>query len=184
MKIIWIASKNRAKIDGTFQAFSRLYRDEQFTVVVKSVSNSTSIEQPRTEEETILGAQTRLMLLMIAAENVVETPDFFVSIEAGVTEIANNIIAFSWATVASRNKQIAYGRSETFTVPPRIAKEIKNGYTMLEASKMAYPHHSDLNRENGLISLLSEGIISRTDQSATAVTMALLGIKNPQFYQD
>lgn len=190
MKKIWVASTNRAKIDGTALAFERFYSDEQFTAIGQTVPSPDTkvfwygelVEQPQTDEDTRHGAFTRLKYLIDLNVTHGQTPDFYVAIEAGVAPYENKLVAFSWAAVSDGAHVESYGKSSSFILPPRIVEEIQKGLTLLEACKIVYPQHMNPNAKDGLISILSNGAVTRTELSAQAVMMALLEIKTRALY--
>ncbi|HBY05756.1 MAG: Inosine/xanthosine triphosphatase [candidate division TM6 bacterium GW2011_GWE2_42_60] len=197
MKKIVVASHNRSKIEGTRIAFERFFPEENWMVIGKSVPVEAMIErevssgcqgavseQPRDEQETIRGAFLRSKYLMdLEMEEATEQESSFcVALEAGVAPHGNGLLAFTWAAISHGGKPPVYGRSSSFILPPRIVEAMNQGATMIEACKLVYPDMNP-NPEDGLVSILSSGALTRTDQSSSAVLMALLLLKNPHFFK-
>lgn len=191
MNKIWIASTNHAKIGGVRTAFKQLYADLEFDVAAKRVEETAAgklqygplLEQPLTDEETRRCALVRLAYLRDLASMESENPEFYVAIEGGLAPYEDTFIVFSWAVVAHPGGPARAGRSASFIVPPRIAMEISKGRTMLEGCQIVCPPETNPNGRDGLIAILSGGALWRTDLSAQAVAMALLVLKNQQFYE-
>ncbi len=192
MKTILIASKNSAKIEGARAAFAKLFPAEEFNFLSKPIPADLTIknavwngkipDQPRTEQETRQCAYLRLRYLMDTAALEPE-PRFYVAIESGVADHDNELIAFTWAAISYANTLTSYGRSASFILPPRVVEEMRKGHTMVDAIKLVYPPYMNPNAVDGLISILSDGALTRSDQISSAVMMALLKIKNPHLYE-
>lgn len=171
-------------------AFELLYPGAEFTAIGQKIPSTDTkvlwhgelVEQPRTDEDTKHGAFARLQYLMDISVTHSQEPDFYVAIEAGVAPYGDGLIASSWAAVSNGVNTESYGRSPSFIVPPRVVEEMQKGHTMLEACKIVYPPHMNPNAKDGLIAILSGGVITRTDLSAQAVMMALLEVKNRALY--
>lgn len=189
MKTVLVASTNKAKIEGARQAFERFFYREEFKVVGVAIppevaarnalrrGESLRPQQPRSDEETRACAFSRLTDLMDL--DGTEPATFLVALEAGVAPLDKGLIAFTWASVFMAGScDIGEGRSQSFILPPRVVEEMNNGHTMIEACKRVYPT-LEPNPFDGLIAILSDGILTRTEQNASAVMMALLGVKNP-----
>lgn len=189
MKTVLVASTNKSKIEGTRLAFERFFYREKFKIIGISIADEQATanalrrglsprpQQPRSDEETRACAHSRLMDLI----DVNDAPEatYLVALEAGVAPFGDSLIAFTWASVFMNGScDIGEGRSSSFVLPPRIAEEINNGKTMIEACRCVYPTLKP-NPFDGLISILSDGILTRADQNTSAVMMALLGVKNP-----
>ena len=190
MITVLVASKNPAKVDGTAVAFKELFPDETFRVegvlVPPVFPDGVDVfvsEQPRTNQETKAGAAARLMGLerFSAHQPADQQADFLVALEAGVDDQDGQLMVFTWAAISTPHHEPSFGRSASFVVPPCVAQAIRGGSTMFAACRAAYAAH-DPNRVDGLITLLSNGKLTRTSQCTAAVMMALLPFVRPELY--
>jgi inosine/xanthosine triphosphatase len=177
MKTILVASFNPVKLHATLQAFQRMFPGETFQV--KSVQATSGVaEQPFSDEETLRGASTRA----IHAKNQHPEADYWVGIEGGVEVFGEELAAFAWVVIFSRERR-GKGRTGTFFLPPRVAKLVREGNELGEADDIVFGR-IDSKRDNGAIGLLSGDVIDRTHLYEHAVVLALISFKNPGLYTE
>lgn len=174
MKII-IASQNPVKIKAAELGFHRVYTDVPIEIQGISVPSGVSC-QPFTDEETLLGAATRAQQALKA----VPQSDFWVGIEGGIHLIKDEVAAFAWVVILSKN-QIGKGRTSTFFLPEKIAELIHQGYELGEADDLVFGRQNS-KQENGAVGLLTGDIVDRCALYEQAVIMALIPFKNPDLY--
>lgn len=174
MKII-VASQNPVKIQAAWLGFKRFYAGEPIEIQGISVPSGVS-RQPLTDEETLLGATIRAQ----QAAKMNPQSDFWVGIEGGINKIQDEVAAFAWVVILSKN-QNGRGRTSTFFLPEKITELIRQGYELGEADDQVFGRQNS-KQENGAVGLLTGNIIDRCALYEQAVIMALIPFKNPDLY--
>lgn len=175
MPVIVVASTNPVKLEAARRGFARMFPGESFTFEAFKTSSGVA-DQPKTNRETITGARNR-------AENAARLAphaDFWVGIEGGVEPEGEDLSAFAWVVVLSR-EQSGRGRSATFYLPDRVARLVHEGKELGEADDIVFGR-TNSKQENGAVGLLTDDAIDRAELYEQAVVMALIPFKNPQFY--
>ncbi len=174
MKII-VASLNPIKIRATLQGFQRMFPGVPIDVRGVSVPSGVS-HQPMSDDETFQGAVNRAQ----GAASIEPQSDFWIGIEGGIQPIDEDISAFAWVYVYSKNHS-GRGRSSTFFLPDKIAQLIRQGYELGDADDIVFGRQNS-KQENGAVGLLTGDVIDRTALYEQAVIMALIPFKNPDLY--
>ena len=172
IKII-VGSENPVKIKAVKNVFSKYF--EKVKVIGRKIDSGVS-SQPKTEGETIQGALNR-------ANRIFEKyrPDFGVGIEGGLEYIKNNLYAFAWICIRSKEGKIGLGRTASFPLPHRIERLIKNGKELGEADDIVFGL-KNTKQKMGAIGLLSKGKLNRTKLYEEGVICALLPFLNEELY--
>ncbi len=173
--IIIVASKNPVKIQATLLGFQRMFPDEPIEIRGISVPSGVS-HQPMSDNETFQGAATRAH----QAATMNPQADFWVGIEGGIQPIDEEISAFAWVYICSKNK-IGKGRTSTFFLPEKIAQLIRQGYELGDADDLVFGRQNS-KQENGAVGILTGDVIDRIALYEQAVIMALIPFKNPNLY--
>jgi inosine/xanthosine triphosphatase len=173
MKAIVVASTNPVKIQSALDGFQRMLPGESFTARGLSVPSGVS-DQPMSDEETLQGALNRAQ----NARTVVPEADFWVGIEGGCEEKHDELLAFAWVVVCSR-EQIGKGRTGAFCLPLEIAQLVRQGVELGEADDRIFGR-SNSKQMNGAIGILTGDVMDRTQYYENAVVLALIPFKNPQ----
>lgn len=175
MKII-VASQNPVKINAVQQGFQKAFPQEVFVFEAVSATSNVS-DQPQTNDETFKGAWNR-------AENASELildADFWVGLESGVHAINDELTAFSWVIIKSRDNHFGKGKTLTFFLPPAIIKLMQEGNDLGKADDIVFGRTNSA-QEAGAIGLLTNNVITRTSYYADAVVIALIPFKNQELY--
>jgi len=176
MAKIIVASKNPVKINAALGGFKKMFPNETFEIQGVSVASGVS-DQPMTDEETVRGARTR-------AENAsVEYPhaDFWVGIEGGIEDTHNEMQAFAWIVVKSKDGNVGRGRTGMFFLPPQVAYHVRQGKELGDADDIVFGK-TNSKQANGAIGLLTDNIIHREHYYTETVVLALIPFKNPHMY--
>lgn len=174
VKVI-IASKNPVKIQAVEAAFEKIFPNQKFEYIGRSISSSVA-DQPFSNEETLLGARNR-------ADNASDEDkdaDFCVGIEGGVECIGDEMASFAWVVIKSKNK---YGKAKTgtFFLPNKVVKLIREGKELGEADDIVFKRNNS-KQENGAVGILTENCIDRKTYYIQAVILALIPFKNTDLY--
>ena len=168
MKIL-MGTKNPGKIEGAKEAFEKYFEN----VEIEGVPVSSDVGDQPINEEIFEGAKNRVKnLKKYAKENNIEV-DFFVSSEAGIT----NLLGGEWidvnaAVIEDKNGIQSVGTSQGFQIPDRYMDEIRAtelGKVMDKIFK-----GQDLGKGKGGISFLTKDVISRIYLTRNAFIMALI----------
>lgn len=177
MKVI-VGSTNPIKIEATRIAFAKYERFRDISVQGSDVNSKVS-EQPKSLEETIVGAANR-------AKSAFKNCDYSVGIESGLMDVPftksgqMDVCACSIYDGSGHN----LGLSEAFEFPTEMMQIIREqGVDANEAAfRAGLTKKRKIGSEMGVIGLLTGGRITRKDYTVQAVDMALLQIINSGLY--
>jgi inosine/xanthosine triphosphatase len=177
MQSILIASKNPVKVQATLNGFQRMFPEERFQIQSTPATSGVG-DQPRSDEETLLGATNRAKN---AARNHPQA-NFWVGIEGGIQETNGEMTAFAWVVIYD-GILLGKSRTGTFFLPPRVSSLVHQGVELGEADDIIFQRENS-KQENGAIGILTANVIDRTGLYEQAVILALLPFKNPSLYPE
>lgn len=166
MKIL-MGTKNPGKIEGAKQAFEKYFEN----VEIEGISVKSEVGDQPLDEEILQGAKNRVKnLRKYALENQIEA-DFYISSEAGITNLLGEWIDINCAVVENSTGFQSVGTSQGFPIPDNYIEEIRN----TELGKVMDKIFSgkELGKGKGGISFLTKGEVSRIDLTRSAFIMAL-----------
>ncbi len=174
MKKIIIASKNPAKIKAVENAFSKVFPNEKFECEGVSVASEVP-DQPIGETETLLGAENRV-------KNAIKEykADYWVGLEGGVAHNNNQLEAFAWMVVRSKD-MYGKGRTGSFFLPPKVAELVKGGMELGHADDVVFGQ-SNSKQKGGAVGLLTNNLLTRTTYYEQALILALIPFINKEHY--
>ncbi len=176
MKVL-IGTKNPAKIEGAKRAFEHFFSEfeiEGFPV------NSDVPDEP-VNNQICLGAKNRATnVRKYAKENGIEA-DYYIGIESGITNLLGEWLIVNMAAIEDNNGNVSVGSSSGFPVPDKYVDEIIN--TDLGKVMDRIFNDTNLNRKQGGVSLLTNGVVSRSNLTETAFVMALTKFVNGQLWR-
>jgi inosine/xanthosine triphosphatase len=177
MKVI-VGSKNPVKIEAVKIAFSKMFKNEKFEVVGISADSKVS-DQPKSDEETYLGAYNRALYCQDAHPEA----DYFVGLEGGVEEFAETkeLAVTGWVVVVSKDGMVGKSGGGLHFLPDAVAKLIREGYELGEADDIVFKQ-SNSKQKMGSIGILTGGIITRADDFVSSIVKALIPHKNEGLY--
>ena len=166
MKVL-IGTKNPGKIEGARQAFERYFDN----VEIEGIPVNSDVGDQPVNEEIFKGARNRVKNLKEYAKNNNIKADYFVSSEAGITNLLGEWIDINYVVIENKEGLQSVGTSQGFPIPDRYIDEIKE----TELGKVMDKIFSgkDLSKGKGGISFLTKGEISRIDLTKNAFIMAL-----------
>lgn len=171
-----VASKNPVKVSAVRQSFERVFPGTFFEVTEISVPSGVS-DQPMSNDETLLGARTRVENAMREVPNA----DFWIGIEGGVENAGTEMQCFAWVVV--RNKEMeGKARTGTFLLPPEIATLVRQGVELGTADDIVFKR-ANSKQQSGAVGLLTEDRITRTTYYIEALTLALIPFTNKELYK-
>lgn len=163
------ATHNPAKLSAIKQAFFEVFA--QVCHIEPVTVNSGVPDQPLGCEQTRLGARTRLHNARIRQPDA----DFWLAIEAGFDDNST----FSWVVIENANKY-SQVRSASLPLPPCVIAKIMHGNT-LEQAICALTGVSQTGQQQGAISLLTGGKLTRSRVYQQAVILALSPFCHPLY---
>jgi inosine/xanthosine triphosphatase len=175
MKKVIIASSNPVKVNATKDGFTTMYPGEEFIFTGIKLNHDIS-PQPMSDKETLLGAEKRSKL----CQELVEDADYWVGLEGGVEIEGDDLVAFAWIVIRSRER-MSKARTGAFNLPPAVAKLVLEGKELGEADDIVF-NRQNSKQENGAVGLLTHDIIDRKRYYSHAVILALIPFLNPDHY--
>lgn len=166
MKVL-IATKNPGKIEGAKQAFEKYFDNIQ----IEGISASSNVGSQPINQEILQGAKNRVKNLKEYAINNNIEADFYVSSEAGITDLLGEWIDINAVVIEDTKGFQSVGTSQGFPIPDKYIKEIKE--TELGKVMDKIFNGKELGKGKGGISFLTKDEISRIDLTRNAFIMAL-----------
>lgn len=166
MKIL-IGTKNPGKIEGAKQAFERYFEN----IEIEGIPVNSDVGDQPVNEEIFKGAKNRVKNLKeYVRKNKIEA-DFYVSSEAGITNLLGDWIDINAVVIEDKNGVQSVGTSQGFPIPDKYIKEIRE----TELGKVMDKIFSgkELGKGKGGISFLTKDEVSRIDLTRNAFIMAL-----------
>lgn len=171
-------TKNPSKLEGIRRAFSKVFSNASLEVVgTEYVSGNP---QPVGLSEVLNGALQRVRSLSGSSEC-----DFRVGVEAGIIELMPGThLDVQVAVVEDRSGFLSVGFSPAFQVPQQLIQIVFEGKAreLEEAVELVYGI-PDIGEREGIIHLLSGGLLDRAYLTEVAVLMALLPWVNESAYR-
>lgn len=175
MKKVIITSKNPVKIQSAKDGFLKMFPNEIFEFIESSVPSNVS-DQPFSDEETLLGATNRVS----NAYGQIEDADFCIGIEGGVQLVGEELEAFAWVVIRSKDK-IGRAKTGTFFLPKKVSDLVREGKELGEADDIVFARNNS-KQQNGAVGILTGDVITRTKYYTEAVILSLIPFKNPELY--
>jgi inosine/xanthosine triphosphatase len=170
-----VGSQNPVKVGCTREAFTQAFGKVGVMEGVDALSNISA--QPRSEEETLLGAKNRVF----HAKSLVPEADYWVGIEGGVDEDPQGMYAFAWIYVLHRSGKSSQSKTGTFYLPPKVVALIREGMELGHADDLVFQAQNS-KQKGGSVGLLTQGIISREAYYQQAMVLALIPFLNDSLY--
>lgn len=166
MKVL-IGTKNPGKIQGAKEALENYFENFE----IEGISVSSNVGEEPVNNEIYEGARNRVDNLMKYAEDNNIDAEYFLGVESGITNLLGKWIIVNIAVIKDKNGYESWGTSPAFPVPDRYVEEIIS--TDLGKVMDKIFQENDLRSGKGGISFLTNGVISRIDQTKEAFVMAL-----------
>ena len=176
MKIL-MGTKNPGKIEGAKQAFEKYFDN----VEIEGIPVSSNVGDQPINEEILKGAKNRVKNLREYAINNNIEADFYVSSEAGITNLLGDWIDINAVVIEDAKGFQSVGTSQGFPIPNKYIDEIKE----TELGKVMDKIFSgkELGKGKVGISLLTKNEVSRIDLTRNAFIMALTRHINEEIWK-
>lgn len=172
-----VGSKNPVKLGCTREAFSQAFGKIGRVEGVDALSDIPA--QPRSEEETLLGAKNRVS----HAKTLVPEADYWVGIEGGVDEDPQGMYAFAWIYLLHRSGKSSQSKTGTFYLPPPVVTLIQGGMELGHADDLVFQAQNS-KQQGGSVGLLTHGLITREAYYQQAMVLALIPYLNESLYPE
>ncbi len=166
MKVL-VATKNPGKIEGAKQAFEKYFN----YINIEGISVSSDVGDQPINEQILQGAKNRVKNLKEYAINNNIEADFYVSSEAGITDLLGEWIDINAVVIEDSKGFQSVGTSQGFPIPDKYIDEIKE--TELGKVMDKIFSEKELGKGKGGISFLTKDEVSRIDLTRNAFIMAL-----------
>ena len=176
MKIL-MGTKNPGKIEGARQAFEK-YFDK---VEIEGIPVSSNVGDQPINEEIFQGAKNRVKNLKEYAKNNNIEADFYISSEAGITNLLGEWIDINAVVIEDSKGFQSVGTSQGFPIPNRYIDEIKE----TELGKVMDKIFSgkELRKGKGGIRFLTKNEVTRIELTRNAFIMALISHINEDLWR-
>jgi len=168
---IYVGSTNPVKINSVITAASETWPEVQ----VKGFKTASGIpEQPIGDLVTKKGAENRARAVLEIAQQEGIKEDFLgVGLEGGVfTDDEGVMWATVWVVVIDLKGDLYHANGARFQVPAVVAKRIRNGQEMGPIIAQVVGEE-DIRSKQGMIGIITEGFVDRTEEYAGIAKMAL-----------
>ncbi len=170
-----IASRNPVKIGCVKKGFQEMFPSIDFSFEGVAVPSGVE-DQPMDDKTTFMGANNRVLRAMEAMKDA----DFWVGIEGGIERAGNEMSAFAWIVIRSRDLT-GKSRTASFYLPGKVTELIEAGKELGEADDLVFGH-TNSKQKNGAVGILTDNTIDRTGLYTQAVILALIPFKNTDMY--
>ncbi|GAD80746.1 inosine/xanthosine triphosphatase [Vibrio ezurae] len=171
MKKVIVASLNPAKIKAVESAFCEVFPEQSFHFEGVSVASGVR-DQPMSNEETKLGAQTRVN----NAKQVINDAQYYVGLEAGIEGNAT----FAWMIIESETVH-GESRSSSLMLPNKVLDLVRQGKELGHAMDEMYGT-TNIKQKGGAIGILTNNRLSRSSVYHQALILALIPFNNPDAF--
>lgn len=173
---VTVASENPVKVNTTKLGFEKMFPQETFQLKGISAASEVS-DQPMSSEETLRGAINRANNVSKIAPDA----DYCVGIEGGLEELDDELEAFAWVVIKSKEGKVGKGRTGSFFLPKKVSELIKKGKELGEADDIVFGLKNS-KQANGAVGILTVDVLTRTTFYEPAIILALIPFKNPNLY--
>ena len=175
MQVIAVGTTNESKLIGVSRAW-HLYASAR----IVAVDVKTSIPyQPLSWYHTFKGSVERARRAFESVDNA----DYGVGVEAGLlpSPMPSGYMEVQVAVIIDSDYNVSVGMSSAFEIPYIMLKDVLGGKELGVVAENFFPR-KNIREKQGVIGLLTSGVITRADLSYQAVLNALLPRINQKQY--
>jgi len=171
-----VGSENPVKLTATHQAFS-MFHDEVQVLPANVVTGVNPF--PMSQQETLKGAINRAKAAWAAIPDV----RFAVGIESGVHQLEDRYLVQAYAVVKQRTV-MGVGASVAFEVSPSLMAFLDSTSEESKSTIDKVVGRIDLFQNEGLVGVLTENRLTRTQILRDAIIAALPRFQTPQHFTE
>ena len=172
---IVVASKNPVKAAAIEGAFQQMFPDRTYQISMFGAPSGVA-DQPRSNEETRLGAENRVAAVRAAHPQA----DLWAGLEGGVEDTTDGMQAFAWILVQSRTVCGA-ARTATFPLPQKVVDLIRGGMELGAADDQVFRRENS-KQGAGAIGILTNGLVDRRSLYEHAAIMAMIPLQREALF--
>lgn len=173
MMKIKVGTHNPLKVRATRNVMEKIYTN----VDVEGIEVDSGVgDQPIGLDETIQGAVNR-------ARNAFLDADLSVGIESGLLAAPHSITGYldlQWCAIYD-GERVTLGVSAGFEYPPVVVEEVLKGQEVGEVMDEVTGVEK-LGQKTGAVSILTKGLLDRTENTEQCVLMAMIPRMNSDLY--
>ena len=176
--IIKIGTENPSKVTAVMEAFAE-YKEFDDAKFYSIKTDSGVSDQPKTLIETIEGARNRAM-------NAFNRCDISIGLESGLMNVPYTNTGYFDICIATiyDGKNYYSGAGPGFEYPKKVISDIIN--TGMNATdsfyKNEYTTKKNIGAEEGIVSVVTKGVIDRKEYHKLSIIMALIQYRNKDMY--
>lgn len=171
---IAVGTTNPIKIEAVKNVVLHVWSDTE--IIGVSVPSGVS-DQPMTDTEAIRGARQRAQL---AREK--RNADFGIGIEGSTVDTEHGMLITGWVVMLDRDGNEGLGSGGGFLLPEVVAKQLRQGRELGHITDELF-HQTNAKQAQGMVGLMTNGLVSRTAGTERAVAYALARFLHPEFYE-
>lgn len=173
MKVV-VGSTNPVKVGAVAVVFKHYFPEAEVTGT--EVESGVG-EQPKSEAETVRGAENRARAALKSGEGV----EYGVGIEGGYTKKDGHPMECAWVAIGNRDGKIGLGGGLYFELPAKVAKRIKAGEELGPIMDQL-TGTDNVKQKMGAIGVFSKGKLSRQAAYEQLIVQALTKFVSPNWY--
>jgi|SRR5690606_12483890 len=173
--LVLVGSKNPVKIAATEDAFTRAF-NKSFLVEGINASSGVS-EQPKSDQETLLGARNRAHNSQV----VFPEANYWVGIEGGLDVDEQGMFAFAWIFILDKKGRTSQSKTGTFYLPKAVVDLVNEGMELGKADDLVFARENS-KHQGGSVGILTHGIVERNEYYRQAIILALIPFLNEELF--
>lgn len=173
MRVV-VGSTNPVKMGAVAAVFKQFFPEAE--VAGREVKSNVA-EQPRSEKETVTGAENRAKAALKSEDEAL----YGVGIEGGYTDKDGHPMECAWVAIAHRDGRMGLGGGLYFELPPKVAERIKAG----EELGPIMDHLTgteNVKQKMGAIGIFTRGKLTRQAAYEQLVMQALVKFVSPEWF--
>ncbi len=175
---VHVGSKNKTKVEAVAESIKGYPLFAGAEVVGVEVATEV-FGHPNTLTKTVEGAMDR-------AKQAFSDCDYSFGLEGGLLTVPHTKTGLMEITACAifDGKNYHIGLSSAFEWPKKVTELINGGLDGSQALREAgITTHEKIGTAEGGVSILTKGRVNRTQYNKQAITMALVHLEHPEFYQ-
>jgi inosine/xanthosine triphosphatase len=170
---IFVGSENPVKVNAVLSSAMETWPD----AVAKGFSVDSGVsDQPFSDEETKTGAINRAKAALEAGlKEDQDKTALGVGMEGGIVDLGEEMWSTVWAAVVDQQGSITLSAGARFRVPDSVADKIRSEVEMghAVAEIIGEENKNKIKQEQGLIGILTNGFVDRTEEYQGIIKLAL-----------
>lgn len=176
MKVL-VGSENPVKIEAVKEAFEKYFGE----VEVVGMAVESHVPPQPVNDETYIGAQSRVIHLKEMNEKDNLGADYFVGIEGGIAEEFDKWFAFGAMCIMNKEGNKGMGTSPHFELPKHVAEQLISGTELGDViDEMTSTENSK--QHSGAIGYFTKGVMDRKELYVSGLVVAMIPFLHEKLY--